>query len=193
MASRLPQMSSPLFLAAILSIGWIAGFVGMMSPTPTREWQTPLRISLNHWPDPCTEIFVGGGALPPVKIDLGLAVTAWPDPLHLEFGLARAAFESRVRQQIEWLRHPSLADSYYPATYREAALAEYHAAFRASRLARLYQTYLRVERRTKTADALHVVHWLLGLMVPPIALCLVGLILRRRTDSDSSEARTRRR
>ncbi len=182
MACRLQQMSSPLYLAAILSIAWIAGFVGVMSPAPTREWQTPLRISVNHWPDPCTEVLVGGGLLPPVKIDLGLAVTVWADPLHLEFGLSRAAFDGRVRQQIEWLRHPPSIVSHDPTTHWKAALAEYHAVLREPRLTRLYQAYLTAERQTARVDALHTVHWLLGLMVPPIALCLAGLILRRATD-----------
>lgn len=107
---------------------------------------------------------MGGGGRPPVKFELGLAVTAHPDPMYVDFGVDRATFDGLVRERAAW-------------EYDETPLEP-------ARLALLYEQYRAAEVRTRNADVAHVVFWCAGLFVPPLVLLGIGRALRaRRTSS----------
>jgi hypothetical protein len=166
-------------LTVLLAGGWAVDFASLASLFPPRERQPAIEALVSHWPEPCT-ILVLGDELPPVKFELGLPLTEWPDPMHLEFGLSRTAFDSRVREQLAWMWEDSSSEHYEIAASRAAARAEHEGILHPARLALLYQRYRAAEVRTRLADIAHVVSWCAGLVVPPLMLLGIGRLRRER-------------
>lgn len=167
----------------LLAVGLVAGVVSVASPFPPRERQLSTEVRVNHWPKPCTAFILGGDELPPVKFELGLPLTEWPDPMYLEFGLSRARFDSRVRAKLAWMWEDSSTDRYETAGYRAAARAEHEGILQPVRLAALFERYRAAEVRTRNADVAHVVFWCAGVIIPPLVLLGIGRALRMRRAS----------
>lgn len=167
----------------LLAVGWVVGFVSVASPHPPRERQPTTELRVNRWPEPCKTFILGGGEWPPVKFELGLVLTEWPDPMYLDFGVSRTRFDSRVREWLEWMTKDSVMDRYEPAGYRAAARAEHKAVLQPARLALLYERYRAAEVRTRIADMAYIVLWCAGLIVPPLVLLGIGRAFRERRTS----------
>jgi len=125
-------------LAPILATLWVFGFVSLASPMPPREWVPSTSILINRWPQPCEELVIPGRKLP-VKIDLGLSITAGPDFLHVDFGADRTEFDRRLRERTAWLSPTSRLLAERPESFRKAAAAEYAAVLGPSRMAELFR------------------------------------------------------
>lgn len=171
------------YATTLLAAGWVVGVVSLVSPFPPRERQPAIEALVSHWPEPCTILVLGGDELPAVKFELGLPLTDWPDPMHLEFGLSRTAFDSRVREQLAWMWEDSSSEHYEIAASRAAARAEHEGILQPARLALLYRRYRAAEVRARLADIAYVVSWYAGLVVPPLVLLGIGRVLRERRAS----------